>query len=331
MEPTLDAAGLERAGQWTLATEEYRRSFEQMISERRLPNAIRALHGAARMCQQQGLHEEAEELADLCREVAERNGLPQSAARAINTLALLRYAHRDWDGACALFRNARDRALDAGDDGLVGMTCLNLGVVANVEGDLQQARTRYLGCIAATVRGEDKTTAMKSYNNLGMVCADLRDWLEAEVCFDRGIEIAEQIGDSALLAKLHANRAEPLIETGEISRAWDSLDLAERIASWTEDREIFPVLARFRGKVSRLKRNFHAADQHLAHALRLATEADLPLDRAEVLEEIARLRREQDRPEEACAAAKEALDGFHALGAERDVARVETLLREWGG
>lgn len=282
------------------------------------------------MLQRRESFEQAEELAELSLEIAERSELPQAAARATNILALNRHLQQDLRGAELLYRAAMDRAFEVGDDQLVAWTTQNLGVIANVEGDVRRARTLYLESLGASVRAADEVSAMRTYNNLGMVCADLEEWQEAEVYFGRGIEIATQRGDTALLAVLQTNLAEPLIRTGEMERAWGVLDRAEAIASWTGDPQVLTTIDRFRGMVTRLQGNHHAADQHLEHALSLACEGGLELDRAEVLEEIARLRWDQGRRDEACAAARQALDGFLALGAARDVARVEAMLRDSG-
>src|SRR3712207_9401585 len=77
----------------------------------------------------------------------------------------------------------------------VGLACQNLGVIANIMGDLREARIRYLESIGSAVRSGRKLNEAASYNNLGMVCTDLGEFLEAGLYFDRGLEIAERIGD----------------------------------------------------------------------------------------------------------------------------------------
>src|SRR5256885_1260257 len=61
--------------------------------------AADALRGQARIRLQQRRNAEAEELADLSREIAERHGEMRAVARATNVLALIRVACKDLDGA----------------------------------------------------------------------------------------------------------------------------------------------------------------------------------------------------------------------------------------
>ncbi|MDQ3521649.1 MAG: hypothetical protein M3434_04840, partial [Gemmatimonadota bacterium] len=89
------------------------------------------------------------------------------------------------------------------------------------------------------------------YNNLALICADLRDWMEAEVYFDRGIEIAEQLGDVPARAKLRANRAEPLIHTGQLAHAKWTLATAEQLATQASDTGTLADIARFRAVIAR--------------------------------------------------------------------------------
>lgn len=324
-----DLSSLERAGQWELAAEGYERRFQYAAAEQQIADLVISLHDIARMRQQQGRFEEAEDLAGLSFEVANRRGLPGAAARATNTLAVLRHNQQDWNGARELYEVASNMATDLGDDTLLGWTNQNLGVIANILGNLRAARTMYLESIASTVRSGDRTTAMMAYNNLGIVCADLRDWIEAEVYFDRGIEIAEQLGSLPMLATLSLNRAEPLIELGDLCSATATLARAESLATSTGDQEILTGVSRFRGIIARLGGDYQKAEAYLTESLQTALDNNLELERAETLEELGMLRYAGARFEEASDILREARDRFTALGAARDAARVERVLAEW--
>ena len=116
------------------------------------------------------------------------------------------------------------------DDDLAGLASQNAGVIAYYRGDLREARALYLESIGSFVRSGNSGHALLTYNNLGLACVNLRDWLEADVYYSRGIEIAERHSKSPLLAKLYGNRAEALIHIGEIQQARDSLDRAKCMA-----------------------------------------------------------------------------------------------------
>ena len=100
--------------------------------------------------------------------------------------------------------------------------------------------------VGSFVRSGNSENALHAYNNLGIASAELHEWLEADVYFSRGIEIAERLSHTPLLAKLYGNRAEPLIEIGDFDHAEQMLDGAERAATAVGDRVASGVVWRWR-------------------------------------------------------------------------------------
>jgi tetratricopeptide (TPR) repeat protein len=323
------AAGLERTGMWDDAAAVYAEAFRAAAAERDLPFLVKVLRGESNLRRSQERHEEAEELARLRMEIAERNGLADEVARATNLLAVLRQCQGYLPEAQALYQAALEQARQLRDNDLAGVICLNLGVVANVHGEVGEARALYLECIAASVRSGNKSHALMAYNNLGMLCADLREWLESDLYFDRGIEIARRVDDRPMLGKLYANNAEPLIHMGELARAAALLTRAEEIATPLGDSATIALSARFRAVMARLAGDFATADRHLARAALLAQAEGLELERTEILGGLARLRWEQGRRDEARAALHEARARFAALGAAREIRRIDEVLADW--
>lgn len=319
----------ERTGEWEQAKEAYSRLFWHGAGEGNLAAVADALRGDSRVRQQQGRFEEAIELAELSWFVAERGGLPRETARAINAVAMVYHLQRDWPRARALYNDALERALELGDDVLVGEACVNLGVLANIRGELREARVRYLESIGSSVRSGNKANAMMAYNNLGIVCSDLQEWMEAELYLTRGIEIAERFGDSPLLAKLFVNRVKPLIEVGELGQALASIGRAEALAGETGDPVVLSEAARYRGILLCLEGDTVRARAHLDRALAIAAQSQLGLERAEALCELAQLDRKEGRTDAAVAALREARELYLSLGAERDAARAAEMLEEW--
>ncbi|HEX8359918.1 MAG TPA: tetratricopeptide repeat protein [Longimicrobium sp.] len=323
------AAALERTWMWDEAASVYADAFRAAVAARDLPFLVKVLRGESNLRRSQERHDEAEELACLRLEIARRNGLADEEARAMNLLAVLRQCQGDLEGARALYRAALEGARQLRDNELAGVICLNLGAVANTRGEVGEARTLYLESIAASVRSGNRNTAMMAYNNLGMLCADLREWLESDLYFDRGIEIARRLDDRPMLGKLYANNAEPLIHLGELARAATVLRRAEEIATPLGDSATVALSARFRAVLARLAGDFDEADRHLSRAATLAQAEGLALERTEILGGLARLRWEQGRRDEARAALHEARERFAALGAAREIRRLDEVLAAW--
>jgi tetratricopeptide (TPR) repeat protein len=323
------AAPLELRGEWDLAARLYAGAYREALRQQNIPDAVAALRRQAINWWQQGLYDEAEELAGLSMEIAERNGLVQAAAWALNMVAAIHHSRHDLLGARTLYTQAHSMALDSGDDQLVGLTCQNLGIIANILGNLREARALYLESIGSAVRIANAKNAMLAYNNLGMVCADLRDWMESEIYFTRGIEIADQLRDVPMRARLQANRAESLIHVGELASAEATLNEADCIVKEINALDLGADVARFRAMIARKQNDLVTAEQCIVDAIRLATEAGLALERAEALEELACIRAAEGRREEAFSTLNEAHERYEALGAKRDAARTLDVLENW--
>src|SRR5215213_1127524 len=144
-----EALEQEQLGRWDAAARLYALSFRAAVLERDVAQAAESLRGQARVLVQEERFDEAAELVELSREIAERSGLPQAAARAVNVLGIIRYRQRDWAGAGEQYRRALELALDLGDDDLAGLAVQNAGGVAYWRGNLREARSLYLESIGA--------------------------------------------------------------------------------------------------------------------------------------------------------------------------------------
>lgn len=323
------AVALERAGRWTEADGAFSALFTLGVAERDPQALVDALRGNARARCLLRRHEEAAEMGELSLEIAERYGLEASAARAVNVVAWIDYNRQHWSGAEVRYREAIERARLVGDDELVGLTCQNLGVLANIRGDLREARVLYLESIAAAIRSGNEWTALMAYNNLGMVCSDLRESLEAVVYFDRGIELAERIGEALTLGKLLANRAEPLIDTGDLRMARETLARAGEAVRRITAPGVLADVERFRGLVHAAEGESEAAAAALSRSAGIAESAGLHLEQAEATRELARLYWADGRGDAARALITEAIELFRSVHAERDVELSRETLASW--
>ena len=311
------AGEAEGLGQWDAAARLYALVFRASVLSRDILAAADALRGQARVRNHERRFEEAEELAQLSLAIAERNDLRQSAARALNVLGLILQSRGSWEEASQYFPRALEMALDLGDDDLAGLACLNAGVIAASMGKPREARTLYLESIGSFVRSGNSVHAMMAYNNLGLASVDLREWLDAEVYFSRGIEIGERLSHSPFLARLYGNRAEPLIQVGELGRARATLQQAEVAAAAVGDRAGLAEVHRYLGWVATAEGDVSAAEDHLQRALQTANDSSLALERGKALQQLARLRQREERLPEARDLYVQAHEIFTVLGAEQ--------------
>ena len=327
--PDLTRAGeQEQLGHWAESARLYARAFRAATLRGDVEEAADALRGQARVLLREERYEEAEELALLSLEIAQRSGVRRSVARAVNVLGIIRHSQRDWHGAQENFRRAVELALDLGDDELVGLACQNAGVIAYGLGNLREARSAYLESIGSFVRSGSSENALHAYNNLGVASADLREWMEADVYFSRGIEIAERLSATPLLARLYGNRAEPLVEIGDFDSAAATLDRAEHAATAVGDRVGLGIVWRWRAAISRIHGEFADAERCVERALSFST--DPTLERAEILLELGDLHVARGQSNDARDAYLRARELSASLGARGHVDELDERIARLG-
>src|SRR5438270_492951 len=74
----------------------------------------------------------------------------------------------------------------------------NLGILANIQGDFDEALARYGRSLEAYCESNDDHGRAIAYHNLGMASADRARYDEAERYFRQSHEIAERAGDAYL-------------------------------------------------------------------------------------------------------------------------------------
>src|SRR5258706_436956 len=71
----------------------------------------------------------------------------------------------------------------------------NLGIVANIQGELDEALARYLRSLEAYRASGDQHGCAIAYNNLGMVSTDRELFDEADRYFRLCLELSQRVGD----------------------------------------------------------------------------------------------------------------------------------------
>ncbi len=274
-----------------------------------------------------------------CREVAMVTGDRMLVARVLNTLASFDLEAGEHARAHERFTEAL--AMSVGSPALAGRIEQNLGILANIHGDLDTASRHYERSLEAFREADDAHGSALAYHNLGMISADREQWEETEGYYRESRAIARGLGNIHLQALCLLNQTEVAMARQRYGDARQSVDQALRIFDRLGDTGGKAEAYRFLGMIYRSTGAQALAEARLREAIALATDGRHPLEEAEAVRELALLHQELGRNQEALQNLNAAHRLFRRLSAAADqvdvtrkVARLENtflaVMRDWG-
>lgn len=255
--------------------------------------------------------------------IAELAGDPTAIGHALNVKAIVLHQHGDYDGAEALFAEARSHSIDAGETRLAAMTALNLGVIAMFRGDHERTLRYYRTSLAEFRTLGAPKEVLSALNNMGMLCIDLERWDDAASAFDEAVQIADALGDMGARTLLAVNRAELDIHRGNFAAAKAACELAMSLASQRKDNSALGEIHKQLGTVAREMGEMTLAEEHLSTAQAIAVERHDYLLSAETAREQAELCRRQNRHRDALMHLNRGHRLFSQIGAKREMADID--------
>ena len=288
--------------------------------------AAEAARRAGRIRQDQGDLEAAADCFTAALAIAEINDVPGEQASALVSLA----AAEQYFGRLVVAEELYERAqpiTEALHDWSLGAKIeLNLGVLANVRGDVEEALRRYRAALSRHRKLGEDIYVLGGLNNIGMAYVDLERWNTAARFFDEAEELATKLGQEPMVASIAINRTDMYLRSGELSQAETECARAFAIfqemghdAGLAESHKCFGILSRERGERE-------ASGQHFDRAVLLARRCGDRLLEAETLSEWARLHRLADCNREALQSLNDAYRIFADLAAARELLDLERRL-----
>ncbi|HXV85377.1 MAG TPA: HD domain-containing phosphohydrolase [Gemmatimonadales bacterium] len=344
--PPMEAAGLlqegrrrDRDGSVTEAMACYEDAIalaERSGDTRTLTAALRHLAVA---CHRRGERARAQDLIGRSCAVAERERDPLLLAEALNTRGGLDLN----SGALADARRRFLRVLELAEANVTlrARAEQNLGILANIQGKLDEAFTRYAHSLAAYRSAGDVYGCAVAYHNLGMVSADRGLFDEADRYFEQSREHAERAGDVHLRALCLVNHAEVDVACQRFENARQDAEAAlmvfDQLGAVAAKADAYRVLGMYYRETGRAA----IAESRFRTAIELAVGANAVLSEAEARRELALLYQALGRNVQALGLLNDAYRLFHRLDARVDLVDVGgkmrqlegsylALVREWG-
>ena len=329
----------ERAGSLPEAIERYEAAIATAEQYSDQPVLAEALRRLAVVRHQRGDADQARELCLRSYGVGLRIDDEILAAEALNTLGGMDLAMGSLEDARETFLQALN--LGGASEAVRARAEQNLGIVANIQGDLSEAVARYERSLDAYRSCGDEHGCAIAYHNLGMVSTD-RGRLDAADCyFQESRAFAERVGDVHLWALCLVNHAEVHVARQRFEDARQNAESALALFDQLGVRAAKADAYRVIGMVYRETGRPALAESRLRSAIDLARAAGSVLGEAEASRELALLHQGMGRNEEALRLLNAAYRLFRRLDARVDLVHVGgkmaelegsylALVREWG-
>jgi putative nucleotidyltransferase with HDIG domain len=188
----------------------------------------------------------ARELCNRSYQVACEIGSDVLAAEALNTMGGLALRTGEMEEARSFFVRALERG-GATARGLEARVEQNLGILANIRGQLVEAVRHYERAVAAYRAINDEHGSATAYVNLGIAHTDLRQYDWADSYFSKSSDIAERAGDVHLQGMCLANHAEAHFFRGRYCEARRmseaALAIFDQLDSRADKSEAYKMMA----------------------------------------------------------------------------------------
>ena len=264
---------------------------------------------------------------------------PVLAAEALNATALVHLERGDWSRAREFLAQAL--AVGATSADLRGKIEQNLGIMANIQGDLRSALRHYQASLEAYRLSRNEPGCATAYHNLGMVSSDQGQWRQADEYFQASLEIADAAGDVYLRGLNLLNRTEVYLAQQRFEEARASVEGALKIFDQLGSRDNKAGAYKYLGVLYRETGNAALAESRFKAAVELAREAGAALEEAEASREMALLYQGQGRSQDALTLLNASHRLFRRLDARVDLIDVSAkmthlqevylaVVRDWG-
>lgn len=317
----------QRTGRWSAALSLCERVYQECWQQGQAEDLHEVILRTSFLHSARGDRSSAIDLFELSLVIADLCGDSYRSGRALNGLGVLYQGTGYVEIAEEYYLKAKEQAFLANDRLTGGDVELNLGILANIRGDLSDALEHYNIARSEYESIPHRSRLAKVLNNLGMLYIDLQLYDKAQEALEWGLNISRSLADYATEGIIHTNRTELFIATGDLDSARSSCDEAFEIASKLGDSVLKTDVLKCYGIIYREINKPHLAESHLSQAIQLASQIGSPLHEAEGNRELSLVFRSQDRNRESLEALNRAHVLFSSLQAKQDQAEINDRLR----
>ncbi|MBC7895623.1 MAG: diguanylate cyclase, partial [Cytophagaceae bacterium] len=313
------------------ARRQYERALRRTGATAEGPTTSTVFRWIARSYQAEGHYDHALACLEGAYAVAEVQGDDVARGHALNLHAIIWWRQGQLDQARALYLEAREHAIHHRDALLGAMTAQNLGVIASIRGEHDQALLYYESALREYRQLGMHRDECIALNNLGMLQTRLGRCDAAQVSYREALLLAQRHEYEDVRAQLEVNLAAITVARGDFAAAQVEVTHALATARARDDLNAVAEALKLAGIIARSRQMFDVAEAHFREAAQIAESRQNVLLLAELHRESALLFRAAGRNRELLRSLNAAHRLFGELKARHDLADIERSTRELEG
>jgi tetratricopeptide (TPR) repeat protein len=310
----------EQRGDLQAASTAYRR----LSSSEEASPATQGLFRLGRIAWRQGRLDDALELYERARAAAIVLGDDDLRAAIENGIGSVYCQRGVFTQARSALAVASELAVSAP---LRGRIQINIGALALLLGDVEEARASYERAVEILASIDDEEGLTIALHNLALAHAEEHEWDAAEKSFERCLALAEKRGDRALMAGVILNQAELSCESERYAEALARSEKSLAIFGELQDESGRAAALRVQGEIYRKMHQLEEAEPRLKDAIRIAGRLQLLTLEAEAARELGMVKVGRGDVASATKWLRRALARFSLMSADEEIHAIEEQLQ----
>ncbi len=202
----------------------------------------------------------------------------------------------------------------------------NLGIINNIQGDLEKALEYYMSALSDYENTKDLRRMAEVRHNIGMLYSRLSKFNSAHKEFNHSIKLSQKLGDLQTLGLSYIGKANLYAVQKEFSLGDEFARKALEICHETKDMLSIADIYKIKGIIQRELGNYDNATNYLLTSLRLNKELKNQLNKAETELELGMLFKKTGKEIESKTYFRNAKRYYNRIGDNREIERINELL-----
>lgn len=212
------------------------------------------------------------------------------------------------------------------DKVIMSMIDINLGIINNIQGNLDAAYTHYRRALMQFEEIGDWRKVAEVRHNLGMLFTHRKEYSSAIKEFDSSINVSIEARYLPTVTVSYLSKGYIYSELNDLELANAYADKGLELGHQLNDRLSLADGYKIKGIIARKRKNYNESENYLLTSLRMNKEYKNYLNHAETSFELGLLYLELQKKDDARKHFKNALSYYRKIGAAQDVSRIKAYL-----